>query len=477
MSPRKGLIPAVVTAEARLLGSDPARASSWKDLDLGGKTLLFCLTVVPLSGLIGSGFGHLRLASFSTTAIIGFATTFVCWTVVATKSHLPASSGRVAAAFLLFLLSCVGSACVGIVTRQGVQYLQVLVGMLGALCLGAAIRASAGAQIETVVAACVRITSVVLLVAFTAGALGARANFDTRPSAIVALLALAWFLAEAQRSHRKSSLWWAAAVLAGIGASLSRTALVAGLIVGIGSLILASRGHRLRGLLIGVVFVVGGAWAVTSWAPLHNRFFSGDLSLSVGGVQVNTEGRSYVWGTLWSEVPNDLILGHGPGAASRRSVQLESSFDQPHNDYLRLVYDFGIVGSLLFGWLVVRTAQGLLHARRKSPRAVAPVAAINAGIAILIVMVTDNPLDYPFVMIPLGALVGIGLGAAYAESPYRRRNAHPLRSSATGRGGDPKTTGFDAGVRPEASVADVPTGAIRAIVRAATGAPEAGERA
>jgi hypothetical protein len=26
-------------------------------------------------------------------------------------------------------------------------------------------------------------------------------------------------------------------------------------------------------------------------------------------------------------------------------------------------------------------------------------------------MVTDNPLDYPFVMIPLVALIGLGLGA------------------------------------------------------------------
>ena len=57
-----------------------------------------------------------------------------------------------------------------------------------------------------------------------------------------------------------------------------------------------------------------------------------------------------------------------------------------------------------------RSARLLRQASKRSREFLPAVAALNAGLAVLIVMATDNPLDYPVVMIPLGALIGLGLG-------------------------------------------------------------------
>ena len=170
---------------------------------------------------------------------------------------------------------------------------------------------------------------------------------------------------------------------------------------------------RIRNVLLSVLVIAGGAWAVTFWAPLHDRFAQGDVSLSVAGIDVNAEGRTQVWTVLWSGVQNEPLTGHGPGSASALSLTIDPAFDNPHNDYLRILYDFGIVGFALLAWSSMRSAGLLRHARTSSHDSIPAGAALNAGLAVLITMATDNPLDYPFVMIPLGALIGLGLVAGY----------------------------------------------------------------
>jgi hypothetical protein len=398
-----------------------AASPSRPQLGLSGKVVVFIFVVVPLLGISatfaagGSG-SQLRIASFSTTAIAAAFAGLLSWTLVAMHRRVPASVGRVMAVFMAFLLACAGSAVLGTVTRQGIQYISVLVAAVGAVALGAIVRARLGKALDDLVARCVRFTSMVLIVAFVTKAAGAHVDVAPQVSSIVALVDIGWFLAE-HRAGRKHAVWWALALLIAIALSLSRSALAAGSIVVVGAMIAAPPRRRLRSLIVGVLLISAGYWAITSWAPLHDKFFTGDLSLSAGGVTVNAEGRVEVWRVLWSEVPNAWLLGHGPGAASARSVQIEPAFDQPHNDYLRLIYDFGVVGTALFAWFTLRVARLLKRAMRIGPPSIAPLAARTAGLAILIVMITDNPLDYPFVMIPLGALVGLGLGAGVWARP------------------------------------------------------------
>ena len=78
---------------------------------------------------------------------------------------------------------------------------------------------------------------------------------------------------------------------------------------------------------------------------------------------------------------------------------------------MRVVYDFGALGVGLLTWFAIRTARSLKRIRKRSPNSVPALAALYAAVAVLIMMTTDNPLDYAFVMIPLGALIGLGLGS------------------------------------------------------------------
>ena len=411
----------------------PRRSGS--SLGLSGKLVVFMFTVVPMSGIavaaLGGLFADFRVASFSGTALVGAFAGLASWTLVSLYRRVPTAAARIVTVFAAFGVVVVGSALLGVITRQGTQFIQVLVAALGALLLAAAARRSQGDILDATISRCVRLTSVLLLGAALGSAAGLNINVSPRTSAIVALIGMGWFLAE-HRVGRRYALIWALALLAAIAISLSRTALFAGFVILALTLIAGSPRRRLRGVVLAVLLLTAGYAAMTSWAPLHDRFSQGDVSLSVGGFRVNAEGRTYVWSTLWSEVPDNALLGHGPGAASACAVELDPSFDHPHNDYLRLIYDFGVVGCALFAWGAVRIASGLRRAKSNGVPTLAAGAALTAGLAILIVMITDNPLDYPFVMIPLGALIGVGLGSTVP----RARALRTTTPATTGLGAD-----------------------------------------
>jgi O-antigen ligase len=280
-----------------------------------------------------------------------------------------------------------------------------------------------GKHLDIVASRCFRFTAIVLFGSEVLGSIHPGLNTGGRVAAIVSLMGMAWFLAEYKVERRSTSLWWALAVLLGIGISLSRTALLAGFVLFLVTFLLISGRRRARNVTFCILLLAAGYWAITSWAPLRDRFTQGDVSLSVGGISVNAEGRTQVWPALWSGIQKEPLIGHGPGSATALSLSISPAFDNPHNDYLRVLYDFGFIGLLLFGAFVFRTAGLLGRANRRSRGSVPPVAALNAGLAVLIVMATDNPLDYPSVTIPLGVLIGLGLGLGVAAQSKKPRLA------------------------------------------------------
>ena len=398
-------------------------------LDLSGRLVLLTLTAVALSGLVETvvtnAIGSVRLASYSLTAILGLLIGVAGWLVLALQRRLTPATKRIIIASLLYADAVVASVLAGGLTRHGVQLLEVLASALGVLLMTATARAAWGSRLEVAMARAVRLTSVVVIAALCLAALHLKVSVAPRSTAMVGLIYLGWFLAEF-RSGRRSGLVWSAILLAAIGLSLSRGALVAGYAVMAVALITQSRRPRLAGAVVAVLLFATGYYAISVWPPLHDRFFSGDVSLNVAGLNVNAEGRTHIWSVLWHDIPSHALLGYGADAASARSVALDPAFDQPHNDYLRLLYDFGAFGCVTLGLLGLEMSRGLRSRRSGSRPPLASVAARMALGAVLIVMVTDNPLDYPFVMIPLAALVGCGLGAA-AEIEANGRNTNSAR--------------------------------------------------
>ena len=226
---------------------------------------------------------------------------------------------------------------------------------------------------------------------------------------------LAWCLARG-RHGAHANLWMAALLVAGIALSLSRTALVVAMLL----CLLAQLRQRksVDWLRLGAVGAALGSVSylgVTRVAAIHARFFEGDLALTVGGVPLNAEGRTRFWNATWDSFRQAPVFGHGPGSAQALIARLFPGNDQPHQDYLRILHDYGLIGFALWltGYitLLVCTWRAWQHApAAEHLRGATHLAAFLGLVAVALLMLTDNVVVYVFVMAPLGVLVGASLG-------------------------------------------------------------------
>jgi O-antigen ligase len=203
-------------------------------------------------------------------------------------------------------------------------------------------------------------------------------------------------------------------------------------------------------LVTGLLVAACLLWAaVTFIQPLHDRFFPthGDL-VAVGGVQISATGRSDLWGETWRNFLGSPWVGHGAGASEAFLTTLGGA-DHPHNDYLRLLNDYGVLGTALWalGIFVVSVPLYRDWLRRDDlgdPLARIQLWALLTIAGFLVAMVTANPLVYMHVQGPLGLIVGaslalVALGAsarrepppeAAAPEPVARLRPAPVRPEA-----------------------------------------------
>lgn len=237
------------------------------------------------------------------------------------------------------------------------------------------------------------------------------------------------------------------AAVAAMALSLSRTSTAIGLAL---LAFLALRRKFTRGVsaggkrLLRALFIVVGvalsAYAlVVYYTPFRDRFLVGDNALKVGDLNISTQGRARLWDLIISESSDGLIFGHGTGAGAALIAERVPGQSHPHNEYLRLFFDFGIVGLGLFVlgyaalmWRTLRSARDTDHPLHW--------AAFIGLLSISLIAITDNPFVYPFVMLPLGSLVGLSLALDRFESQGARftaldrgvgRSGNPLRAQYT----------------------------------------------
>lgn len=257
--------------------------------------------------------------------------------------------------------------------------------------------------------------------------------------ALVPLLGLLRFGHAPQRISRWLPLSLIAVLSAWIFFSLGRTSLLGAAGVVFPLMLLAP-----RTLWKAVVIVVVGValTAVLIESPLYPRPKIGSLA-SVINVEDNdaiaeggqgesegrprvsfdaallrdiTFGRSAAWEYLIEKVVNEHpILGFGTGASRGAVKEVISTWDNPHNDYLRIFFDFGAVGLLTFvlswasrllicWWTWVRQAPN-------TPVAVYNFVALVAGGYILLNFMTDNFVAYFYIMGPFGLLLAMATAA------------------------------------------------------------------
>ena len=240
-----------------------------------------------------------------------------------------------------------------------------------------------------------------------------------RGLALFALMPMAWAVARWRYGDR-SAIGPTIGLLTVLILSLSRLAIVVGLFLLPLSRISARASMR---SWLRLLFVFGTAVAVfiaafQMIAPLRDRFLEGDLETLSGGLTINVSGRDDVWPAVWNSYVESPWVGKGAGSSEKLLVeQYGFRVSLPHNEYLRILHDFGIVSLVLwlwgFGTLFWRTYLAWRRSDRRGERdAIVHLAAWLGLVALALAMITDNPLRYVGVLFPLAIMIGCSLGLA-----------------------------------------------------------------
>lgn len=175
---------------------------------------------------------------------------------------------------------------------------------------------------------------------------------------------------------------------------------------------------RLRALVSGMLLLlVAFLWLGGSWQ--RERLFGRDASISIGPLSVNGEGRMEAATIALASVPessiSQLFLGLGGGSSGQQLVDSGFVLDKPHNEFVRVLVDGGIV--LVFVLALLATMPlivGLINYRctRHKSLLVVPAAV---SLIVLGFSLSDNALSYIWLMLPAGVLVSWSRSARVLE--------------------------------------------------------------
>lgn len=217
----------------------------------------------------------------------------------------------------------------------------------------------------------------------------------------------------------KRAAWWPTALLvAVIALSLSRTPLAIAAILLI--IVVALRPFRqqrpgparvvIRLLIMTAAVSVAAYLLVTKVAVIRDRFTQGD-GYSVGGVEINSSGRSVLWGLTIEQWRQSPWIGHGPGSAQTMITnRFPGWISHPHNEYLRILDDTGIVGMTLWGLgmliMLSRAVRYVLRTKDINDRALHIGSALSV-LVILLGSITDNLTISVYCVMIAGAVIGM----------------------------------------------------------------------
>jgi len=291
-----------------------------------------------------------------------------------------------------------------------------------------------------------RFFAFVCAIAYGAGLItqgpGARLIISPRQFSIFMLLPIAYYVAR-WRSGKRSALYWALAYTALVVLSLSRTASAVAVFLFPLAYFQHNRPRRwIVFLIVGAAAALGLYLAFTYYPPLQERFMTGDVSLQVGNVVINASGRTRAWQVTtdsWLESP---WLGKGAGSAAHVLAESGIWLEHPHNEYLRFLHDYGIVGLCLWLWgygALMIACYRLWFNTKKRHQGVPWVHqwAFLSLVGMALMAITDNNFVYLFCMGPLGLITGTSLAAARTLSPASAVKQSPISTKSSFRSGVP----------------------------------------
>jgi len=137
---------------------------------------------------------------------------------------------------------------------------------------------------------------------------------------------------------------------------------------------------------------------------------------NVAGVTINTSGRTYIWSIVYESAQTNLIFGLGQDGPPE--MLKYPKWAHPHNDYLRLLHHNGIIGLILWLFFFINIFSFLLKRIKYTNNNYYKSYYLFNFIflvSILIIMITDNPIVYSYIMYPLMIISGSSLALYITE--------------------------------------------------------------
>ncbi|GAA0671078.1 hypothetical protein GCM10010193_24080 [Kitasatospora atroaurantiaca] len=390
---------------------------------LGGRPRLLPITVAAFWILVGGSLGRFGLNGPATVLV--FLATAIVLPCAAVRRPGEGRTGGAGTPRLLRvplpmpLWAFAGLATVSAVqqrTEAGVQNALVYLTFVAVMAIAAAWTSPGSAML---LLRWVRAAAVVAAVGYLLSvALDGPGNSSLYPKRIFGEVVWIGMVAAVPLAGR--SRWGYAAPLLLITAdvlSLSRTSAVVCALLFLGVVAKGRSRGELRRLVVLASVVVGGTYVLmTRFQPLRDRFTQND-SRTVAGLQIGTSGRSDLWAVTWDSIKESPWLGHGIGSVERLLAALDATetLGHPHNDYLRLWNDLGLVGLALWVAAILLLGRDAYRRRRAATDSAdwaIHQAALLALIGLSLNVVTSNLLVYVFVMVPVAVVVGTSIGQA-----------------------------------------------------------------
>jgi O-antigen ligase len=236
-----------------------------------------------------------------------------------------------------------------------------------------------------------------------------------RSFGVFALFGVANLLAK-WRYGRHRAMWAAIALTLLIGASQSRLALaIAVILFPLAQLPGASRMRILKMCSVMIAVCLTSYEGLLYFDSLRNRFLTGDMSLKLGNWAINVSGRLAFWRVITESFKESPIFGKGAGSAQAAIDVAFIGIQHPHNDYLRILHDYGLLGIVLWLLAIGTLVLSLWRHWRLADRLAIPQARLYLSgllslVAFALEMTADNVLVYAFVVAPLGLILGSALG-------------------------------------------------------------------
>jgi O-antigen ligase len=242
------------------------------------------------------------------------------------------------------------------------------------------------------------------------------------PQSMTAALLCSIFAVE-YSTNRKSSLvqWIVSAAIPLI--ALTRTAIAAaGMTI---PFTFASLKIKNRLIFLTIIAVVGVSLFYTERVQ-RKMFYSGAGTLQdirFSNPDFFTTGRTRLWDLMIEEIKAKPFWGHGANASEEFVFSVTwRSLTHPHNDWLRLLYDYGFVGASVFAFCLIAQIIHLLKTAKRTfgESRILLYAGASSFLPFVLLMFTDNIILYVSFF---GNLQFTILGLVYAAQRTREMDA------------------------------------------------------